>query len=87
MEKHEYTELLGGNAKKELEAVITAVEGLVEQRKDINEEIRNTLEIAQINGFDKKTIKEIIKLRKLEKEELQAQENMRDAYLIALGLL
>lgn len=63
------------------------IEALVEDRKGINADIKQVLEEADMNGFHKKTIKEMIKYRAMDPEERQQQFDLRDAYLSALGLL
>lgn len=63
------------------------VEALIEQRKDINADIKSVLEHAENDGFDKKTVKLMVKYREMDAEERQEQFDLRDAYLQALGLL
>ena len=63
------------------------IESLIEDRKAINADIRQVMEEADINGFDKKTLKEMIKIRGMDESDRQEQFELRDAYLSALGLL
>lgn len=63
------------------------VEKLIEDRKAINADIKQVLEEADHNGFDKKQIKEMVKVRAMDAEERDEQFALRDAYLSALGLL
>lgn len=63
------------------------VEKLVEDRKAVNADIKQVLEEAEHNGFDKKTIKEMVKIRSMDQEDREEQFALRDAYLSALGLL
>ena len=63
------------------------VEALIEDRKVINADIKQVLEEAEHNGFDKKTVKEMVKIRAMDAEERDEQFALRDAYLSALGLI
>lgn len=71
----------------DLRSYCERVEALMEQRKAINADIAQVLEEADMNGFHKKTIKEVIKIRAQDPEERRQQDEIRDAYLSALGLL
>ena len=63
------------------------IEALIEDRKAVNADIKQVLAEADINGFDKKTIKDMVKIRAMDPEDRQEQFALRDAYLSALGLL
>ena len=63
------------------------IEALLEQRKDLNADIKHVFETADMNGFHKKTLHYVIKVRAMDQEERREQEELRDAYLSALGLL
>jgi uncharacterized protein (UPF0335 family) len=63
------------------------IETCIEERKDINASIKQILEEADHNGFDKKTIRYVIKVRAMNLEDRQSQFDLQDAYLSALGLL
>ncbi len=79
--------VLNGNSKAELTAVIERVERLIEDRKGINEDIRDILADAQAVGFDKKGIREMVRLRAMDKELREAREAIRDTYANALDLV
>ena len=63
------------------------IEALIEDRKAVNADIKQVLEEADMNGFHKKTIQQMIKYRAMDAEDRRAQFELRDAYLSALGLL
>lgn len=73
-------------ARKDLMQIIEHVEAMLEQRKEINEDIREALDVAKAKGFDKHTVKEMIKLRAMDIEKRTEREHLRDQYLIAVGL-
>lgn len=71
----------------QLKKYIERIETLIEDRKNVNEEIKQVLAEADISGYDKKTIKDMVKIRSMDAEDRQQQFELRDAYLHALGLL
>lgn len=71
----------------DLRNYLEEVEKLIADRQVINEDIKAILERAEHDGFDKKMLRQIIKIRAMDQEERREQEELRDAYLSALGLL
>lgn len=74
-------------AKSKLEGFIKRVEKLILERQDINADIKLIMDEAKVAGFDKRTVRECIKLRALDSEKRVEQEELRDLYLAALGLV
>lgn len=72
---------------KQLKEFCERIETLIEDRKAVNEDIKQVLEEADHEGFDKKTIKEVIKIRAMDPEERAERKELLDMYLQALGLL
>lgn len=70
----------------ELLKIIEDVEKLMEDRKAVSDTIKEALDGAESRGFDKKTIREMIRIRAMEKEEREEREQLRAVYLLALGL-
>ena len=73
-------------AGDEILRIVEAVEKLQEDRSAINEQIKAVLDGAEGNGFDKRTIREMIRVRALDKEERERREELRSLYIVALGL-
>lgn len=71
----------------ELRNYCERIEALAAQKKELSDEIASVLEEADINGFHKKTIREVIKIRAMDPDKRREQDDLRDAYLVALGLL
>ena len=80
-------EMLGDNSKVELIQFIERVEVKISERKLINEDIKEILAEAEAGGYEKKTIKEMIKLRGLDDGERAELEQLRDIYANALDLV
>lgn len=76
----------GTVAGDELQIFIERIERLEEEKKGLAEDISDVLNEAKSNGFDTKTIKRIIKLRKMSTHERQEAEALLDTYMNALGM-
>ena len=73
-------------AKDQLRAIVERVEKLEEEKKAISDDIRDVFAEAKVHGFDVKALRQVVKLRKLDKNERQEQEAILDTYLVALGM-
>ena len=73
-------------ARELLLETVVAVEKHIEERSAINEQIKTLLDGAEGQGLDKKTIRDMIRLRALDKAEREEREELRALYLVALGL-
>lgn len=74
-------------ASEQLLEFVERLEDIAERRADLAEESRDTLAEAKSAGFDTAQIKRVIALRKLEREERDAQRATLDLYLEALGMI
>jgi len=77
----------GGLSAEHLRQYIERLERLEEEKKNISEDIKEVFAEAKGNGFDVKTIRQILKIRKVEANELEEQEYLLDTYKRALGML
>ena len=77
---------VGGIAADQLKAFIEKVERLEEQKSEVSEEIRGVFAEAKYAGFDVKTMRQVIKLRKLDSQQRDEEEEMLDLYKHALGI-
>jgi len=76
----------GEVSKDMLKSLIERIERLEENKQDIMEDIKEVYKQAKLEGFDTKTMKEVIKLRKIDSEDRIMQEEMLDVYKNALGM-
>ena len=63
------------------------IENLIEDRKAVNADIKQVLEEAEHNGYSKKVLKDVIKIRAMDPEDRTEQLDLRDMYLSALGII
>lgn len=76
-----------GVARDQLRSIVERVERLEEEKKAIADDIKEVYAEAKSNGFDTKTLRTVVRLRKQEAAERQEQEAMLDLYLHALGMI
>jgi uncharacterized protein (UPF0335 family) len=74
-------------AAGQLKSVVERIERLEEEKKAVAEQIREVYAEAKANGFDAKTLRKVVSLRKRTTEERQEEEALLDLYLSALGML
>ena len=73
-------------AKDQLKAIIERVERLEEEKKAISDDIRDVYAEAKANGYDIKTMRAIVRLRKMETHARQEADALLETYRQALGL-
>lgn len=73
-------------AAGQLRAFIERVERLNEEKQTIAEDIKEVFAEAKGVGFDTKTMRTIIRLRKKDQAERQEEEALLDLYKSALGM-
>ncbi len=76
----------GSIAAKRLRAFIERIERLEEEKAALAADIREVYAEAKGDGFDARTMRLVVRLRKLESAERQEQEALLDLYKAALGL-
>lgn len=76
-----------GVAGDALKQYIEKIERLENEKVDVLTAIKEVYSEAKATGFDPKTMKQIIKERKMEKSELDEQETLLATYKRALGML
>lgn len=75
-----------GVAGQRLKAFIERIERLEEEKAALAEDIKEVYGEAKAVGFDTKTIRKVIRLRKMEAEKRQEEEHMLDLYMAAIGM-
>jgi uncharacterized protein (UPF0335 family) len=73
-------------AADQLRLLIERVERLEEEKKGISEDIKDVYAEAKSTGFDTKIMKQIVRLRKMEKHARDEADALLDTYRAALGL-
>lgn len=73
-------------AKDQLQSFINRIERLNEERESLSSDIREVFAEARGTGFDTKIMRQVIRLRKLDKADYQEQEAVLDLYLTAMDM-
>lgn len=74
-----------GFAKDQLKSFINRIERLEEERAALSADIREVYSEAKGTGFDTKIIRKLLKLRKMDKQEIQEEEELLALYVAAIG--
>ena len=67
-----------------IRAFVERIETLDTELQELNEQKKEVFSEAKAEGFDVKILKEIIKLRKQDKEERDERESLLDLYMRAM---
>lgn len=81
------SEGVGGIAGERLRSFIERVERLEEEKSALAEDIREVYAEAKGVGFDAKTMRKIVKLRKMDAEKRREEDELLELYCTAIGLI
>ncbi|MES2905154.1 MAG: DUF2312 domain-containing protein [Pseudomonadota bacterium] len=76
----------GNVAADQLRLFIERIERLEEEKKGIADDVRDVYSEAKSNGYDTKTMRKIVALRRMEAHVRQEADALLDTYRNALGL-
>lgn len=76
----------GGVAGERLKSFIERVERLEEEKKALADDIRDVYSEAKATGFEVRVMRQIVKIRKMDKDDLDEQEALLETYMRALGM-
>jgi uncharacterized protein (UPF0335 family) len=75
-----------GFAAGQLRSLIERIERLEEEKAALTSDIREVYAEAKGNGFDTKIMRQVVRMRKLDKADRQEMEAVLDLYMSALGM-
>lgn len=75
-----------GVAADRLRSIVERIERLEEERAALGADIREVYAEAKGAGFDSRTLRQIVRLRKLDAPERQEREELLTLYMGALGM-
>ena len=82
----EGTNQIGGISADVLRLIVDRVESLEQEKKALSDDIKDVYAQAKSQGFDPKILRQIIRLRKLDRTEREEAEQLLDLYLTAIGM-
>ena len=78
---------IGGISGARLKSFVERIERLDEEIRALNNDKKEVYAEARGTGFDVKIMRQVIRLRRLDKDDLDEQETLLDIYRRALGML
>ena len=76
-----------GSTRDQLRAFVERIERLEEEKAATTADIREVYAEAKAMGFDVKTLRTVVRLRKQDATERQEQEAILATYMVALGMV
>ena len=76
----------GNVAAEQLRLFIERIERLEEEKKGIADDVKDVYAEAKANGYDTKTMRAIVRLRRMETHVRQEADALLETYRQALGL-
>lgn len=76
----------GNVAADQLRLFIERIERLEEEKRGIADDVKDVYAEAKANGYDTKTMRAIVRLRRLETHARQEADALLETYRSALGL-
>lgn len=76
-----------GTTRDQLRAFIERIEHLEEEKAALTADIRDVYAEAKAMGYDVKTLRTVVRLRKQDASERQEQEAILATYMVALGMV
>ena len=76
----------GNVAADQLRLLIERIERLEEEKKGVADDIKDVYAEAKSTGYDTKTMRAVVRLRKLEAHTRQEMDALLETYRSALGL-
>ncbi|MBP9778744.1 MAG: DUF2312 domain-containing protein [Rickettsiaceae bacterium] len=78
---------MDNNSKEYLKQFIARVERLEEDKRVVLEDIKEIYAEAKGQGFDTKVLRQIVRMRKVDRVKLDEHEELLDLYKHALGMI
>ena len=78
---------VGGVAVERLKSFIERIERLEEEKRGLSGDIKEVYAEARGSGFEPKIMRQVVKLRRMDKADVDEEESLLDLYKRALGML
>ncbi|KAA5604039.1 DUF2312 domain-containing protein [Roseospira marina] len=77
---------VGGIAADQLRSFIERIERLEEEKENLTTDIRDVYAEAKSTGFDTKIMRQLVRLRKMDRDDLAEQDEVLDLYRRAVNV-
>jgi|TARA_B110000503_G_C7036422_1_gene366302 uncharacterized protein (UPF0335 family) len=81
------TDVIDNSAKEYLNQFMARIERLEEDKRVVLEDIKELYGEAKAQGFDSKVLRQVVRIRKIDKAKLDEHEELMDLYKHALGMV
>jgi uncharacterized protein (UPF0335 family) len=78
---------VGGIAGEALKSFVERIERLEEEKRALSGDIKEVYAEAKGNGFEPKIIRQIVRIRKMDKDQRDEEESLLELYMRALGMM
>ena len=78
---------VAGIAGERLKSFVERIERLEEEKQALAADIKEVYAEAKGSGFDTRIMRQVIRLRRMDKDDLDEQETLLDVYKRALGMV
>jgi uncharacterized protein (UPF0335 family) len=76
---------LNETSREKLRQTVERIERLEEEKAEIAAQIKEVYSEAKAFGYDTKVLRNVVKLRKKDRQEREEEESLLDVYMSALG--
>lgn len=80
------TDIVNQETADQLKRYIESIENYENEKKEISERLKEVYDEAKAAGFDVKTIRTIVKIRKADPDKLSEEEYLLETYKEAIGM-
>ncbi|MBB4268129.1 DUF2312 domain-containing protein [Roseospira visakhapatnamensis] len=77
---------VGGIAADQLRSFIERIERLEEEKENLSNDIRDVYAEAKSTGFDTKIMRQLVRLRKMDRDDLAEQDEILELYRRAVNV-
>lgn len=84
---HNSSHEANGGAAQELQIFINRVERLEEEKKGLQDDIKDIMAEIKGRGYDTAIVRKVLKIRKLKPGEYEEQQMVLETYLASLGMI
>jgi uncharacterized protein (UPF0335 family) len=78
-------DVLNSTAQTQLKTIVERIERLEEDKAGVMADLKEVYAEAKGNGFDVKTLRKVVRIRKQDRAKRQEEEAILDLYLSAIG--
>ncbi len=72
-------------AREKLRQTVARIERLEEEKAEVASQIKDVYAEAKAFGYDTKALRQVVRLRKVDRAEREEQEAILETYLLAMG--